>query len=102
MPTATWPMPGQESSQVRSAQRARSYEGSEHSLDVAEVAQGWGEDSVATRKSRRRLAQDADASDFRLLRLDRKRRGKQTDSEHDHEPDPPHGHLGWDGWRESS
>jgi hypothetical protein len=30
MPTATWPMPDQESSQVRSAWSARSYEGREH------------------------------------------------------------------------
>src|SRR5215831_14890236 len=30
MPAATWPMPGRESSYVRSAQSARSYEGIEH------------------------------------------------------------------------
>ena len=30
MPTATWPMPDQESSQVRSAWSTRSYEGIEH------------------------------------------------------------------------
>src|SRR5262245_56842592 len=36
------------------------------------------------------------------LRLTPKRRSQQAESENDREPDQPHGHLGWDGWRESS
>jgi len=29
-------------------------------------------------------------------------RKNDADSENDREPDQPHGHLGWDGWREFS
>src|SRR5215470_16480838 len=44
----------------------------------------------------------ADPPDLpRLFRLQDERR-KKADNEHDREPDPPHGHLGWNGWRESS
>jgi transcriptional regulator with GAF, ATPase, and Fis domain len=31
--------------------------------------------------------------------ISRKRRESETDSENDREPDPPHAHLGGDGWR---
>ena len=36
------------------------------------------------------------------LRLSGERRKKKADNENDREPDQPHGHLGGDGWRESS
>src|SRR5262245_24123630 len=41
MPTATWPMPGQESSQVRSAQSARSYEGMETVANQTAARRSW-------------------------------------------------------------
>ena len=36
------------------------------------------------------------------LRLSDPRRKSQAESENDLQPDQPHGHLGEDGWRESS
>src|SRR5438445_109049 len=36
------------------------------------------------------------------LRLGGDWRKKLAESENDREPDPPHEHLVWDGWRESS
>src|SRR4029450_8686926 len=41
MPTATWPIPGQEQSQVRSAQSARSYEGIEHPAKPTAARRSW-------------------------------------------------------------
>src|SRR4030095_4337691 len=38
----------------------------------------------------------------RLLCLGYGRRKSEAESENDREPDQPHGHLGGDGWRESS
>ena len=37
-----------------------------------------------------------------LLRLGRERRNDEAEHENKREPDQPHGHLGEDGWRESS
>ena len=46
-------------------------------------------------------SEHADAQGFRcLLRLSGERRKSEADRENDREPDPPHGHLGGDGWRE--
>ena len=36
------------------------------------------------------------------LRVSGERRKNQAERYNDCEPDPPHGHLDWDGWRESS
>src|SRR5262249_16431150 len=41
MPTATWPMPDQESSHMRSAQRSRSYEGKEHRANPTAARRSW-------------------------------------------------------------
>jgi len=34
-----------------------------------------------------------------LLPLGGERRENEANTESDREPDPPHGHLAWDGWR---
>jgi hypothetical protein len=49
IPTATWPMPDQESSQVRSACRARSYEGVEHPANPTAARRSWPRWSVMIR-----------------------------------------------------
>src|SRR6266540_1276524 len=50
-----------------------------------------------------RTREEPDSADlFRLLHPSRERRKSEADSEHDREPDHPHGHLGGDGWRQSS
>ena len=41
IPMATWPTPGQESSQVRNAQSARSYEGVEHPAQPRAARRSW-------------------------------------------------------------
>ena len=44
--------------------------------------------------------QEPNSADFlRLLPLSSERRKRDGDSENDLEPDPPHEHLGGDGWR---
>src|SRR5262245_131235 len=67
-------------------------------LHIAEVPQSLGERPPQTRSlgiSERDIAQDPEPVDLvPLLRPDRERRGKQTESEHHRESDPPHGHLG--------
>jgi hypothetical protein len=47
--------------------------------------------------------QHADPREFPgLLRFSGEMLTYDSDRENDREPDPPHGHLGRDGWRESS
>src|SRR5215510_5822345 len=69
-------------------------------LDITEITQSLAE-GLALEDASGPAPQVAYASDLgRLLALRGERR-KNTESEHDREPDPPHEHLGWDGWRES-
>ena len=73
-------------------------------LVVTEVSESAleGADEVCEPLARA-AAEIADPPDFlRLLCLCRKRPESQAQSESDHEPDHRHGHLGRDGWRESS
>src|SRR6266700_5376439 len=72
-------------------------------FDVTEVTQSL-EEGLSVAGVRRQVArQVAYPSDLgRLLRLGRERRKNETDSENYREPDQPHAHLGWNGWRESS
>ncbi|PYN25080.1 MAG: hypothetical protein DMD99_09470 [Candidatus Rokuibacteriota bacterium] len=53
----------------------------------------------STRAMVREVSQDSETS---RLRLSDPRRKSQAESENDLQPDQPHGHLGEDGWRESS
>ena len=56
------------------------------------------------RTGRGRGGEPADSIDHPhlLLRFRGDRRKNETNSENNREPDQPHGHLGEDGWRESS
>src|SRR5262249_2083063 len=73
---------------------------------IAQIAQALAEGLKKTRDSRVRLgSRDEKAYTWdarRVLCLAGQRHKCQADSENDREPDPPHRHLGEDGWRESS
>src|SRR5262245_26396596 len=72
-------------------------------LDPAQLAKASME-RLRLRRHRRRLsvAEVAYPGDSGWLRLAHKRYRCEDEKENDCEPDPPHGHRGWDGWRESS
>src|SRR5262245_18173360 len=75
------------------------------SLDVARVAKTFAKPLYSVRcQSRGARPEKPNPRDLRwllgvVLRLNGKRPRNQTDNEDDREPDPPHGHLAWDGWR---
>src|SRR5262249_25416581 len=71
-------------------------------LDVPEVTQSLAEGLRQLGTTGQAASQVAYSRDFARLRLRSDRRKNETDNEHDREPDPPHGHLAVDGWRESS
>src|SRR5262249_40246168 len=55
---------------------------------------------VCCRGARRQIANPVHLP--RLLRLRGEGLESEAERENDREPDPPHAHLGWDGWRESN
>src|SRR5262249_28344309 len=73
-------------------------------LDVAQLSQTLAERLISGGVHRRDAhCENPDARHFpSLLRLDGEWRNRDTDHEDNRDPDPPHDHLGWDGWQESS
>src|SRR5262249_7681207 len=71
-------------------------------LDVTQRRQTLSQRLKFVRACRRRgWGEPADSVNLPLRRAG-ERRKRETQNENDREPDPPHRHLGWDGWRESS
>jgi hypothetical protein len=68
---------------------------------IPEFAQSLPE-SLDEVSRRRASTEEPDSRNFWLLSLGGGRRKKDTERENDREPDPPHEHLGGDGWRKSS
>src|SRR5262249_34955476 len=71
-------------------------------LDPAQLAQTSVEPQFRGPRWGAAVSEISNPRDPSGLRLARDRHKSETEHQHDREPDPPHRHLGGDGWRESS